>query len=331
MAFKDILGHEKPIRLLQQAIKTDKVVHSYLFLGNEGIGKKQVALQFSKALNCLGGGNETGEACDHCIACKKVDGGQHPDVLLLEPENHTLKVEQVRQMQRDLAYRPYEGRRRVCIIAAADRMAPNMSNTLLKTLEEPPLHTVIILLANNSRLLLPTILSRCQAVRFNPLPVSLVAQWLVKEKGVNTDEAHLLASLSEGSPGRALALQEEMGEIPRVDLLKGWLGARSLSLEAMEQWAESLPSDRERLVSVLEVGKTLLRDLIMVKAVQDPSKLIHVDLREKMESIAAQWDLPALLNRIDGLHQTLLAVSPGRGNANTKLALEAMMLSWAQG
>ena len=331
MAFKDILGHEKPIRLLQQAIKTDKVVHSYLFLGNEGIGKKHVALQFSKALNCLGGGNETGEACDHCISCKKVDGGQHPDVLLLEPENHTLKVEQVRQMQRDLAYRPYEGRRRVCIIAAADRMAPNMSNTLLKTLEEPPLHTVIILLANNSRLLLATILSRCQAVRFNPLPVSLVAQWLVKEKGVNTDEAHLLASLSEGSPGRALALQEEMGEIPRVDLLKGWLGARSLSLEAMEQWAESLPSDRERLVSVLEVGKTLLRDLIMVKAVQDPSKLIHVDLREKMESIAAQWDLPALLNRIDVLHQTLLAVSPGRGNANTKLALEAMMLSWAQG
>jgi DNA polymerase-3 subunit delta' len=237
----------------------------------------------------------------------------------------------VRQMQRDLAYRPYEGRRRVCIIAAADRMAPNMSNTLLKTLEEPPLHTVIILLANNARLLLPTILSRCQAVRFNPLPISLLTQWLVEEKGFNADEAHLVASLSEGSPGKALVLQEEMGEIPRVDLLKGWLGVRSLSFEAMEQWAESLPSDRERLVSVLEVGKTLLRDLVMVKAAQDPSKLIHGDLREKMESIAAQWDLPALLNRIDVLHQTLLAVSPVRGNANTKLALEAMMLSWAQG
>jgi DNA polymerase-3 subunit delta' len=331
MAFKDILGHEKPIRLLQQAIKTDKVVHSYLFLGNEGIGKKQVALQFSKALNCLGEGPETGEACDHCLSCKKVDDGLHPDVLLLEPENHILKVEQVRQMQRDLAYRPYEGRRRVCIIAAADRMAPNMSNSLLKTLEEPPLHTVIILLANNPRLLLPTILSRCQAVRFNPLPASLVTQWLVEEKGFNADEAHLLASLSEGSPGRALALQEELKEIPRVDLLKGWLGVRSLSLEDMEQWAESLPSDRERLVSVLEVGKTLLRDLVMVKAVQDPSKLIHGDLREKMEPIAAQWDLSVLLNRIDVLHQTLLAVSPGRGNANTKLALEAMMLSWAQG
>ena len=331
MAFIDILGHEKPIRLLQQAIKTDKVVHSYLFLGNEGIGKKQVALEFSKAINCLGRGPETGEACDRCLSCKKVDDGFHPDVLLLEPEKHTLKVEQVRQMQRDLAYRPYEGRRRVCIIAAADRMAPNMSNTLLKTLEEPPLHTVIILLANNPRLLLPTILSRCQAVRFNPLPASLVAQWLVKEKGFGEEEAHLLASLSEGSPGRALALQEELKEIPRVDLLKGWLGVKALSLEAMEKWAESLPSDREHLVSVLEVGKTLLRDLVVVKAVQDPSKLIHGDLREEMEPIAAQWALPVLLNRIDVLHQTLLAVSPGRGNANTKLALEAMMLSWAQG
>jgi DNA polymerase-3 subunit delta' len=331
MAFKNILGHEKPIRLLQQAIKTDKVVHSYLFLGNEGIGKKQVALQFSKALNCLGDSAETGEACDRCLSCRKVDDGLHPDVLLLEPENYTLKVEQVRQMQRDLAYRPYEGRRRVCIITAADRMAPNMSNTLLKTLEEPPLHTVIILLANNPRLLLPTILSRCQAVRFNPLPASLVAQWLVKEKGFGEEEAHLLASLSEGSPGRALALQEELGEIPRVDMLKGWLGVSSLSLEAMEQWAESLPSDREHLVSVLEVGKTLLRDLVVVKAVQDPSKLIHGDLREEMEPIAARWDLHSLLNRISVLHQTLLAVSPGRGNANTKLALEAMMLSWAQG
>jgi len=331
MAFKDVLGHEKPIHLLQRAIKTDKVVHSYLFLGNEGIGKKQVALQFSKALNCLEGGPETGDACDHCLSCRKVDKGLHPDVLLLEPENHTIKADQVRQMQRDLAYRPYEGRRRVCIITAADRMAPNMSNILLKTLEEPPLHTVIILLANNPRLLLPTILSRCQAIRFNPLPVSLVTRWLVEEKGLNKEEAHLVASLSEGSPGQALALRDEIREIPREDLLKGWLGLTALSFEEMENWTESLPSDRKRLVSILEVAKTLLRDLVMVKTVQDRSKLIHSDLREEMESISTRWHLPALLNRIDVLHKTILAVSPIRGNANTKLALEAMMLSWAEG
>jgi DNA polymerase III subunit delta' len=331
MAFKDILGHEKAIHLLQRAIRTEKVVHSYLFLGNEGIGKKQVALQFAKALNCLKGGPETGEACDQCLSCRKIRDGFHPDVLLLEPENQTLKVEQVRQMQKDLAYRPYEGRRRVCIITAADRMAPNMSNILLKTLEEPPLHTVIILLANHPRLLLPTILSRCQAVRFHPLPISLVTQWLVEQKGLDPEEAHLVASLSEGSPGKALDLQEEIREIPREALLKEWLGVTSLSFDALEHWTESLPTDRGHLVSILEMAKTLLRDLVMVKTVEDPSKLIHFDLRDTLELIAAQWDLSSLLNRIEALHQTILAVSPVRGNANTKLALEAMMLSWGEG
>ena len=180
------------------------MVNSYLFLGNEGIGKKVVALQFAKALNCLEGEAERGDACDHCSSCKKIDHALHPDVLLIEPEGQNIKVDQVRQMQRELAYKPYEGKRRVCILTAADRMAPDIPNTLLKTLEEPPLHTVIILLANNSRFILPTILSRCQPIRFNPLPIPLVSKWLMEGKGFNETEAHLLASLSEGSPWKGL-------------------------------------------------------------------------------------------------------------------------------
>ena len=331
MSFKSVLGHAMPVEQLRRAIKTEKVAHSYLFLGNEGIGKKWVALQFAKALNCPEGGAETGDACDHCLSCRKIDDGFHPDVLLLEPENQTLKVDQVRQMQKDLAYRPYEGRRRICIVAAADRMAPNMSNILLKTLEEPPLHTVIILLANHSRSILPTIVSRCQTVRFNPLPIPLVTRWLVEGKGLGQEEAHLVASLSEGSPGKALDLQEEIRQIPREELLKRWLGVRSLSFEEMEHWVESLPSDRDRLASILEVAKTLLRDLVVLKTAKTPSRLIHPDLQEAMESIASTWGLPSLLDRIEVVHRTLRAISPITGNANTKLALEAMMLSWAEG
>src|SRR4030042_1319332 len=103
MAFKDVLGHTKPIELLQRAIRNGKVVHSYLFLGSEGIGKKWVALQFAKTLNCLKDGAEREDACDQCLSCRKIDEGIHPDVLILEPENQALKVNQVRQMQRDLA------------------------------------------------------------------------------------------------------------------------------------------------------------------------------------------------------------------------------------
>lgn len=331
MSFKNVLGHEMAVEQLRRALRADKIAHSYLFLGNEGIGKKWVALQFSKAINCLERGPDGGDACDRCLSCRKIDGGLHPDILTLEPENQTIKVDQVRQMQRDLAYRPYEGRRRVCILTAADRMAPHMSNILLKTLEEPPLHTVIILLANHSSLILPTIASRCRTVRFNPLPIPLVSQWLMEEKGLNREEAHLMASLSEGSPGRALELRGEIGQMPRMDLLKGWLGLRSISFEAMEHWAESLPSERERLASVLELARTLLRDLVVVKTVDDPSRVIHGDLLEELQRIASGWPLPALLDRIEAVHRTISAISPVRGNANARLALEALMLSWAEG
>jgi len=328
MSFTEVLGHSKPIEFLKRAIKKDMLAHSYLFWGNEGIGKKWVALQFAKTLNCLQGGPEQGDACDQCISCKKINDGLHPDVIVLEPENQTLKVDQVRQMQRDLAYRPYEGRRRVCILAASDRMAPNMSNVLLKTLEEPPLHTVIILLANNTRLLLPTILSRCQPIHFNPLPIPLVSKWLMKQRGLDEGEAHLLASLSEGSPGKAIEIQEEIRQIPREELLKEWVGLKTLPFEKMESWIESLPLHRENLLLIIEVAKTLLRDLVMVKTLKEGSKLIHSDLLKEMEMMVKAWSLSSLLNRIEALHQTMLAI---RSNANMPLALEAMMLSWAEG
>ena len=328
MSFKDILGHQRPIILLQRAIKNKKVVNSYLFLGNEGIGKKYVALQFAKALNCLGKESDGGDACDHCSSCKKIDHALHPDVLVIEPEGQYIKVDQVRQMQRQLAYKPYEGKHRVCILTAADRMAPYIPNTLLKTLEEPPLHTVIILLANSSRFILPTILSRCQTIRFNPLPIPLLSKWLMEGKGFNEAEAHLLASLSEGSPGKALEIQEEIHQIPREELLIDWIGLKSLPIERMWNWVESLPSQRENLLLMLEVAKTLLRDLVVVKTLKKEPNLIHSDLLPVMEPMAAKWSLSSLLKRMEILHQTTLAI---RSNANTNLALEAMMLSWAEG
>jgi DNA polymerase-3 subunit delta' len=328
MSFKDILGHQRPITLLQRAIRNEKVVNSYLFLGNEGIGKKAVALQFAKTLNCLEGEAERGDACDHCASCKKIDSALHPDVSVIEPEGQYIKVDQVRQMQRQLAYKPYEGRHRVCILTAADRMAPHIPNTLLKTLEEPPLHTVIILLANNSKFILPTILSRCQSIRFNPLPINMVSKWLMEGKSLNEAEAHLLASLSEGSPGKALEIQEEIRQIPREELLKDWVGLKSLSFEKIGSWVDSLPSQRENLLLMLEVAKTLLRDLVMVKTLKNGQKLIHSDLLYEMEPMATNWSLSSLLKRMEILHQTTLAI---RANANTNLALEAMMLSWAEG
>ena len=322
------MGHAKPIALLQRAINNEKVVNSYLFWGNEGTGKKYVALQFAKALNCLETKSDAGDACDQCTSCKKIDHGRHPDVLLIEPEGQNIRVEQIRQLQRELAYRPYEGKHRICILTAADRMAPHIPNTLLKTLEEPPLHTVIILLANNSRFILPTILSRCQPIRFHPLPIPLVSKWLMEGSGLDEAEAHLLASLSEGSPGKALEIREEIQEIPREELLKEWVGLKALSFERIGSWVGSLPSQREDLLLILEVAKTLLRDLVMMKTLKTGTNLIHSDLVQVIEAMATNWSLSSLLKRIETLHKTMIEI---RANANTSLALEAMMLSWAEG
>ncbi len=328
MAFKDVIGHNRPIELLQRAIKNERVANSYLFWGNEGIGKKYVALQFAKVLNCPEMTADSGDACDHCTSCKKIEHGLHPDVLLIEPEGQNIRVDQIRQLQRELAYRPYEGKRRVCILTAADRMAPHIPNTLLKTLEEPPLHTVIILLANNSRFILPTILSRCQPIRFHPLPVPLVSKWLREGSGFDEAEAHLLASLSEGSPGRALEIQEEIRQIPREELLKEWVGLKALSLERIGSWVGSLPSQRENLLLILEVAKTLLRDLVIVKTLKKGKNLMHSDLAPIIEAMTPERSLSSLLKQMETLHQTIIEI---RANANTSLALEAMMLSWAEG
>ncbi|MDO9122875.1 MAG: DNA polymerase III subunit delta' C-terminal domain-containing protein, partial [Deltaproteobacteria bacterium] len=169
---------------------------------------------------------------------------------------------------------------------------------------------------------------RCQSIRFNPLPSHLVSDWLTKEKGLEEKEAHLLASLSEGSPGKAQEIKEEIAGIPRKELLMGWMGSKSLSVEEKDGWVEFLPSQRENLHLILEMAKTLLRDLIVVKTLKDGSRLIHSDLTEEMEQIAGEWDLSSLLRRMEILHQTSQAI---KGNANTRLSLEAMMISWAEG
>jgi hypothetical protein len=144
------------------------------------------------------------------------------------------------------------------------------------------------------------------------------------------EEASLLASLSEGSPGRALTLRERLKEIPRGTLLREWVAGSMTSFEAIDTWAEAQPSQREELQLVLEVAKTLLRDLVVTQVAGSSSgRLVHVDLREEIERLAGRWPLETLLRRMDLLHRTALSVSPLRGNANTTLALEAMMLSWA--
>ncbi len=195
MGFDGIIGHQRPIRLLKKAILIDHLPQAYLFLGAEGVGKRLTALTLAKALNCE---EAKEDCCETCLSCRKIEGLNHPDVTVIRPEGQFIRIDSIRQLQRSLNYRPYEGKKRVCILDGADRMKTEGANALLKTLEEPPPDTLLILLATQRDSLLPTIVSRCQQMRFTPLPIGQMIEALAQRLSVEKGEAKTLAELSQG-------------------------------------------------------------------------------------------------------------------------------------
>ncbi|MBI5788339.1 MAG: DNA polymerase III subunit delta' [Candidatus Schekmanbacteria bacterium] len=162
MGWNQIKGQNRVVKILCRALAQKRLPHAYLFYGIEGVGKKLTALHLAKVVNCR---QQTEEPCGICPACHKVDKAIHPDVILIQPEEgESIKIEQIRRLQEEIAYKPFEGYFKVWIIDQADKMTQQAANCLLKTLEEPPASSLIILLAVQEESLLPTIISRCQTL-----------------------------------------------------------------------------------------------------------------------------------------------------------------------
>jgi DNA polymerase-3 subunit delta' len=320
MSFKDIIGHERPLRLLQRAVLTDHLPHAYLWSGPEGIGKRLTALTLAKALNCNEGRED---CCDTCIACKKIDGSNHPDVSVIQPDGQFIKIDAIRQLQRSLNYRPYEGRRRVCILDGADRMKAEGANALLKTLEEPPADTLLILLATQTTRLLPTIVSRCQEVRFTSLPVGQVVEELTSRLSMGGEEARTLAELSQGSLGKALEIQEQEVWQKRPEIIQDLMELPSKDIDQAFALAQSLKDLGENLTLVFPMMISWYRDLIIWNEFQDVDRLINQDLWEKIEDKAVGMTRRSLGRRIEAIHEASNLIER---NVNPLLTLENLVL-----
>ena len=253
MSFKEIIGHDRQIEHLRNAMRNRRVAHAYLFLGKEGIGKKLVALNLAKTLNCPRGSEEP---CDECRSCLKVNHLNHPDVLLVEPHGQWIRIDQIRDLQRELSHRPYEGKRRVCILTGADRMRQEAANALLRILEEPPLHTVLILLAANLDFILPTITSRCQRITFNPLPSERIAEVVRSKLALKREEAHILASLADGSLGKALQTDLDFVHRVRKEIIGKIIDLPSYGAEQILGLAEEMTKGNDELPMVLTMIHT---------------------------------------------------------------------------
>lgn len=284
VSFASIEGHDRPVTILKRTLANNALAHAYLFSGEKGIGKKMTALAVAAAVNCPDAGPEGG--CGVCPSCRKVSLQGHPDVFLVVPDGDEIKIDQIRQVQDRLALRPFEGTKKILIVDEADRLNAASSNAFLKTLEEPPGDTLIILITALPLSLLATIRSRCQEIRFHPLPRHLLAQALMNKRGLPEEDAWFLAALAQGSMGRGLDMdvtQEKADRKKIVDLLSEL--ASSGPGDALKH-AESFSKDRERFDQLLAIGVELLRDIMISRVTGENKLLVHAQGKDW----SRQWE-----------------------------------------
>ena len=273
MKFSAVEGHDRPITILKRALTNKTLAHGYLFSGEAGIGKRMTALALAAAVNCGNAGPDGG--CGECPSCRKVASGGHPDVHLVAPDGDEIKIDQVRQIQADLSLRPFEGEKKVLIVDGVESMNAASANAFLKTLEEPPGDALIVLVTSMPQSLLPTIRSRCQEIRFLPLPRRTLAQALVRRRGLAEGDAWFLAALSQGSMGRALEMDLAGEKAAREEIMALWSGLGSMSPGEALARAEALAKERERLEQLLDIGVEWLRDALVYQATGDEQLLVH--------------------------------------------------------
>lgn len=268
MAWTDIRGHEDARQQLLAAFRRGRLGHAYLFVGPDGVGKKRFAVEFAKAVLCERPPAEF-TACDHCPACAQVGAETHPDfATFARPEDkQEFVVEVAQQVVANLALRPARGPGRVCLIEDADLLNEEAANCLLKSLEEPPTGSVLILLATSTDTQLPTILSRCQVVRFKPLSSAELRLVLIDQGVTNLANLDRLVRLSGGCVGRALALSDKEVAEFRHTLMNQFTTAKPDSFALAKQMNEFVAAagkesgpKRERASAVVQ----MLLDLLQV-------------------------------------------------------------------
>jgi DNA polymerase-3 subunit delta' len=293
MKFSTIEGHEKLIKLLQRAIANNTLAHAYLFSGQEGIGKKKTAFAVAAAVNCLNAGPEGG--CGECASCRKVVSLSHPDVHVLVPDGDEIKIDQIRQAQADLALRPFEGPKKVLIVDTAENMNAAASNAFLKTLEEPPGDTLIILVSAMPQSLLSTIRSRCQEIMFHPLPRTMLARALMRTRGLSEVDAWFIAALAQGSMGRGLEMDPEQEKASRDEAATIWSGLGQTGPVEALALAETFARDRERFERLIETGIEWLRDVLVFRETGEERLLVNARARDRYHQVAERQSLPGIL------------------------------------
>ena len=293
MSFNNIKGQDKPVGILKNYLAAGNFSGTYLFSGDEGIGKFLTAKTFAKAVNCLEG---THDCCDNCNSCRRIDKEEHPDIHFIEAtQSDIIKIEYIRDLKRKISLRPYEAQKRVFIINDAQNLNAEASGALLKVLEEPPQDNLIILVTSKQGLLFETIISRCRIVKFFPLEREKLKQMLLKDCHMENSLAHFLAYFCEGRYGRAIRLSATETLLRKNSIIDAFGRADSRSFEIF--FAEN----KDNLHSCLGILLGWLRDIYISKAGVETCGLINFDRKDELMKLAQRFsfgELERMLGRV---------------------------------
>jgi DNA polymerase-3 subunit delta' len=342
--FDQLVGNDRVKRLLLRTLESGRLPGALLFTGEEGVGKKLFAVELARALNCPTPKNNQG--CGECGPCKRAANfnypsaseaedfkaiiwSDHADLGLVVAPKRLLVVEQMRQIEREANFRPYEGKARFFLVEDADKLNDSSANALLKVLEEPPHTSHIILMTSRPAMLLPTILSRCQMIRFGPVTPEEIEDYLVKNKLASPAEARVRARVARGSLGRAIEQDFEEFSSQRKSMLR-LLEALATGKDQMQllKSSEELNSaqQKEEYEVRLDVLEALIRDAWMLGLKAPSEGVANIDLLPQLQKIGNEvesWRPARWISQIEELREQLVV------NINRKVATDALFLTMA--
>jgi DNA polymerase III subunit delta' len=317
MSFRNIQGHDNIKLFFKRAIGLNKISHSYLFFGPDGVGKTLMAHTVAKALNCL---DEADDSCGECPSCVKIENGNHPDVIRMElsEKKDAISIEQVRELQRQINLKPYEARTKVFIIQDSHLMSEAAANCLLKTLEEPPANSVVILVTSRPEELLSTVKSRCKHVKFEPLGLGLRVP-LAEKKGFSKDEAVFLSRIENSG----VFVSAESNEAGLFDYKNKVLSEFADGKSLLDEDSFLFGEPKDKMGFMLSILESWFRDVFILKAGGPKAVVVNSDRIDDLKVLIKRYSFKELEDILKEIENAKFCIER---NVGSKLAFNRLKL-----
>lgn len=323
--FKDIIGQESIKKHLQTAIKTGNLSHAYIINGEYGSGRQTIASALAKTIQCQSKTDDT-DACGVCTSCKQAESHNHPDIKYITHDKTSISVNDIReQLNNDISIKPYSSEYKIYIIPDANKMTEQAQNALLKTIEEPPVYAIIILLTENCDSLLPTIRSRCVTLTMNPVEKDKICTYLENKSQLEPEQAQIAANYCQGNIGKAIRFASSSDFIEmKNQVLKLLKNLDSMDIASIIDTIKEFSTHKNDINDYLDLMLLWYRDVLMFKVTKDANLLLYSDEYSAISEQATKRDYENIENIIAAIDKAKVRL---KANVNFDVTIELMILA----